>query len=85
MSKRYNHLNTKCIAPSSFTAASREEAVLNRDIFGNGILAEFEGTHYLVPEQTDAYLKHFYGNYMELPPEEKRFRPAPYEIDFGKY
>ena len=72
MAKRYNNQSTRRIAPSSFTASSREEAVLDREIIGNGVLAEFEGEGYLVPEKTDAYLRHFYGNYMQLPPEEKR-------------
>ena len=72
MSKRYNAFNTRRIAPSSFTASSREDAVLERDILGCGTQAEFEGNSYLIPERIDTYLRHFYGNYMDLPPLEKR-------------
>lgn len=72
MSKRFNQYNTRRIAPSSFTAASREEAVLNRSILGKGVMVEFESANYLVPEKIDVYLRHFYDNYMELPPLEKR-------------
>lgn len=47
--------------------------------------AKFEGIDVNIPNNYDKVLKRTYGNYMELPPEEKRFRPAPDEIDFGKY
>lgn len=47
--------------------------------------AKFEDIEVLIPNNYDKVLTRMYGNYMELPPEEKRFRPAPYEIDFGKY
>ena len=33
---------------------------------------EFENHKFLVPANPDAYLKAFYGNYMQIPPEEKR-------------
>lgn len=33
---------------------------------------EFEGNVYQTVGDTDAYLRHMYGNYMELPPEYKR-------------
>lgn len=47
--------------------------------------AKFEDIEVLIPNNYDKVLTRMYGNYMELPPEEERFRPAPYEIDFGKY
>lgn len=47
--------------------------------------AKFENIEVNIPNNYDKVLKRTYGDYMELPPEEKRFRPAPDEIDFGKY
>lgn len=40
--------------------------------FGDGALLEFEGKKYLVPTDFDAYLKHLFKNYMQLPPIDKR-------------
>ena len=36
------------------------------------LTSEFEDMKIYVPENHDEYLKHLYGNYMQLPPEEKR-------------
>ncbi len=33
---------------------------------------EFEGKRFRAPADPDAYLRDLYGNYMELPPVEKR-------------
>lgn len=46
--------------------------IFDKNIFGNGIYAEFEKNMFLIPEKYDEYLKHMYGDYMKLPPEEKR-------------
>lgn len=37
------------------------------------------------PSNIDSVLKKYFGNYMELPPEEKRFNHAPEVLDFGDY
>ena len=42
------------------------------DHFENRIKVEFEGHKFYAPKDYDAYLKRIYGNYMELPPEDKR-------------
>ena len=47
--------------------------------------AKFEGVEVNIPNNYDKILKRTYGSYMELPPKESRFRPAPDEIDFGEY
>lgn len=47
--------------------------------------SEFENIKVNIPNNPDKILTRIYGNYMELPPEDKRFRPAPEKIDFGKY
>lgn len=45
----------------------------------------FEGIEVNLPLNWDAHLTSRYGNYMELPPEEKRFGHKPYLLDFGKF
>ncbi|WP_432644741.1 LicD family protein [Methanobrevibacter sp.] len=47
--------------------------------------AQFEDIEVNVPNNYDKVLTRTYGNYMQLPPEESRWRPAPDEIDFGEY
>lgn len=47
--------------------------------------AKFEDIEVNIPNNYDKILRMDFGNYMELPPEESRFNPAPEEIDFGEY
>lgn len=43
-----------------------------KEWLGTGRKMSFEGVDVIMPENYDAYLNHFYGDYMELPPESKR-------------
>ena len=52
--------------------AYSEKEVLPRSWFGDGAEVEFNSHIYIAPSKYDLYLKHFYGNYMVLPPVEKR-------------
>lgn len=47
--------------------------------------AKFESLEVTIPNNYHKILTRTYGDYMELPPKELRFRPAPEKIDFGKY
>ena len=47
--------------------------------------AKFEDIDVNIPNDYVKVLTRSYGNYMELPPEESRWRPAPERIDFGEY
>lgn len=42
------------------------------DIYGKGKSVPFEGVKIVIPDDSDAYLKGLYGDYMKLPPIEKR-------------
>lgn len=46
---------------------------------------KFEDIEVNMPNNYDKILRMDFDNYMELPPEESRFNPAPEKIDFGKY
>lgn len=53
-----------------------------KSIFGDPVFLMFENQMRPVPQQYDLYLKTCYGNYMELPPAEKRI-PQIKAIDFS--
>ncbi len=45
---------------------------------------DFEGKKLMGPKNYDDYLRYMYGDYMKLPPENKRQQHSPFsEIDFG--
>ena len=54
-----------------FGAWQRKET-MERDIFGKPTLYQFETTKLFGPEDYKKYLTQLYGDYMELPPVEKR-------------
>ena len=45
----------------------------------------FEGLQLYLPANIEKSLTIMYGDYMQLPPVEKRKNHYPYELDFGKY
>ena len=46
---------------------------------------KFENIFVFAPNNIDSVLKKCYGNYMELPPKEKRVNHSPEIFDFGDY
>lgn len=50
----------------------REKAWIPREWIENTIKVPFEGVMVRIPKDYDKYLKHYYGDYMQLPPEDKR-------------
>lgn len=54
--------------------------VLNSDVFFPPSQGEFEGIEVLLPHQSNLYLSNLYGNYMWIPPEDKREKH--YIVDF---
>ncbi|MBE6638186.1 MAG: LicD family protein [Ruminococcaceae bacterium] len=66
--------NKDSLTVHSFLAAARnyEKNVYPRQFFNRRVLADFEDGKYPVSEQSDAFLRLLYGNYMELPPPEER-------------
>ena len=71
----------------SFTSPYRyEKECMPTAVYGKPTPTAFEGRTYYIPEQADAYLTQLYGNYMELPPEEKREECRTYfeEVAFDR-
>ena len=56
----------------SYNGMYGNKEIIPKEYLGNGIEKEFEGIKVNIPEKYDLYLKHFYGDYMKLPPEDKR-------------
>lgn len=52
------------------THAFRE--IFTKDVFGDNTVYSFEDLTLAGPEKYDFYLKHLYGDYMKLPPEDER-------------
>ena len=46
---------------------------MDKDDFNSAVLLEFEDATFYCPAKWDEYLKKAYGDYMKLPPENKRF------------
>lgn len=67
-SKKYVECETERVG--NFTAISR--VACSREVFREFTEAEFEGKTYKIPIGYDEWLTAFYGDYMQLPPEEKR-------------
>lgn len=49
-----------------------KKEIMPYEWYGDGITVQFEGLDVNAPECTQKWLEHMYGNYMQLPPEEKR-------------
>ena len=68
--KKYENTNTvTCI-----TGKYLEKEIMPSTYIENYKLADFEGEKYKIPVGYDSYLTKHYGNYMELPPEDKQIR-----------
>ena len=57
----------------------------DRDDFEPALKAKFEDFEVRIPKNYDKLLTQIYGDYMEIPPVEKRYNAAPDVLDFGKY
>ena len=57
---------------TNFFGAWQKKESMEKVIFGVPKLYKFESSIFYGPELSHEYLRHLYGNYMELPPIEKR-------------
>ncbi|MFV0382282.1 MAG: phosphorylcholine transferase LicD [Breznakia sp.] len=67
---RHNKKQTKRVYPYGGAYGKRE--ILASTVFENPILVDFENRKAKVFKEYEVYLTRVYGNYMELPPMEKR-------------
>lgn len=62
-----------------YSMTAKYTYIFPKEWFGNGIRVPFEDTTIIIPQNYDQYLKTNYGNYMKLPPVEKRVSGHPYD------
>ena len=62
-----------------------EKETVPRRLFDSVEDCEFEGALFSRISAYDEYLKHIYGDYMQLPPEEKRRTHGFQKLDFGTF
>ncbi len=56
----------------NYCGAWGDREIMPQEYFGEGVKAEFEGLKVIIPSDYDKYLTRLYGDFMKLPPEEKR-------------
>lgn len=62
-----------------------DKEMIKRKWVTNLSTINFEGEKFLAIKDYNEYLSYFYGDYMVLPPEDKRGGHQIIDIDFGKY
>lgn len=80
---RYSNNHSKYEGIPTGIRYNRE--IFPRDTFRETILWDFEGEQFPIPKNYDAYLTNLYGDYMWIPPVEKREIHAVSKLNFGKY
>lgn len=89
LSKQYKKLektltkypDTTSKAYLCYCGDSFSKEIIEKKYYGKGRLYKFEDTEFRGPENADMYLKTWYGNYMELPPEDKRNKHSTEVVD----
>ncbi len=83
--KRYNGESTKRICLFGGAYGYFKESV-EREWFTDVTELSFEDTSFSAPKKYIKYLEYFYGDYMALPPEDKRYnRHNVLKLEFGPY
>ncbi len=67
---KYHYDNSQFVCPLTFDYM--EKCVCKKKWFGEGIVVDFENIMVNIPNDSDSILKQIYGDYLQLPPEEKR-------------
>lgn len=69
----------KCVCVTQW-----EGRIFQSEWFKDVIEVPFEDTSLIIPRNYDAYLRILYGDYMQLPPKEKRVSHPHYFVDLNK-
>lgn len=77
--RKYSALNSSRLGYMS-TTVSWKRSVFPKKMIGDGSYLMFEGEEFRVPTKYHEYLTMFYGDYMTLPPVEKRVTHHEYVV-----
>lgn len=80
--KKYNNIECQYKCPLEVTMAKR--AYISQDEMYPLIKVPFENLEVNMPHEYDTYLRRLFGDYMTMPPVEKRVNHCPYILDFGE-
>jgi len=80
---KYNNIPTKKVVTDGSYKYNKE--CIERKWVENLGPVKFEDVEFLSYNEKEEYLTYFYGDYMKLPPEDKRNRHQRGSVDFGKY
>ena len=80
---KYNDIKTEMVVTDGSYSYDKES--IRRSWVENLELVKFETEEFLSYKDRNAYLQHFYGDYMKLPPIEQRDRHLLRSVDFGPY
>lgn len=83
MQRRYNGLPTRRVVTNG--AHPFENEAILRAWMDDLAPVRFEGEEFMSYGDRDAYLRHMYGDYMALPPENERVGHEFRGLDFGPY
>lgn len=83
--ERYNKNSTANYYGCFWGRTRLKNSITHKDIYGTPLYVTFEDTLLPVAEKYNEYLTQFFGEYMQLPPEEQRIALHVTHIDFGKY
>ena len=70
--ERYISSFKKSALVHNFSSIYSEKEIVPWQWYGEGVAVDFEGIKVNAPAEYDLLLRHIYGDYMKLPPEEKR-------------
>lgn len=82
--KKYSNENSEYVFDIAANA-NEYPLIFKKSDFDMGVKAQFEDIHVNVPKNYDEILTNLYGDYMQLPPEDKRYNHMVDHIDFGPY
>ena len=82
--EKYNNKETDFYG-CFYCRSNFKSAVMRKSIYGRPVRIPFENLNLPVQEDVHEYLRRFFGDYMQLPPEKDRVGHHAIEIDFGKY